>query len=131
MELKEYYPDIKDEWDADWPYSKRKSVHMEIFVDADHTTNKEDRRSITGLIIFINSAPYKWFHKRQMSVEASTFVAEYAALRIAVEEAVAVTHTLCSLGIPLAKPVNIYCDNQAVTVNSTTPGSILKKKHCL
>jgi hypothetical protein len=73
--------------------------------------------------------PYRWFSKCQTCVEASTFGAEFSAIRTSVEEAIAITHTLKSLGIPLAGPVEIFCDNRSVVDNSTIPGSALKKKH--
>jgi hypothetical protein len=73
--------------------------------------------------------PYRWFSKRQTCVEASTFGAEFSAIRTGVEEAIAITHTLKSLGIPLAGPVEIFCDNRSVVDNSTIPGRALKKKH--
>ena len=32
-------------------------------------------------------------------------------------------------GIPVEGPANVYCDNEAVTKNTTIPSSTLKKKH--
>ena len=128
-QLKTYYPDVQDEWDSNWPAPKGKPVTVTIFVDADHASNRSDRRSITGIIILINKMPYKWFSKRQTSVEASTFGAEYSAARVAVEEAIAVTHMLRSIGVPMTGPVDIFVDNKAVVQNSTMPGSALKKKN--
>ena len=32
-------------------------------------------------------------------------------------------------GIPIEGPTNVYCDNEAVTKNTTIPESMLKKKH--
>jgi hypothetical protein len=32
-------------------------------------------------------------------------------------------------GIPLEGPTNVYCDNEAVTKNTTIPESTLTKKH--
>ena len=32
-------------------------------------------------------------------------------------------------GIPIEGPTNVYCDNEAVTKNTTIPESTLKKKH--
>ena len=33
------------------------------------------------------------------------------------------------MGVPLAGPTNVFCDNESVFVNSTRPESTLKKKH--
>ncbi|MGH7955107.1 MAG: Ty1/Copia family ribonuclease HI, partial [Gloeomargaritales cyanobacterium] len=95
---------------------------------ADHASNLADRRSITGIIIFVDNALYKYVSKRQGTIESSTFGAEFAAMRVAVEESIAVQNTLRSLGIP-TEPVTILGDNLSVIHNSTIPGSVLKKKH--
>jgi hypothetical protein len=79
--LQEYYPDAHEEWDPHWPEAKGKGVTITIFVDGDHASNKSDRRSITGIIIFIGTMLYKASSKRQTSVEASTFGAEFLEQR--------------------------------------------------
>ena len=124
-----YYPDATEEIDPAWPEPKGKPLQITIFVDADHASNKADRRSITGMICFIGTMPYKWTSKRQTSVETSTFGAELAALRVAVEEAIAIRAMLHSIGVNIRGPVHIYCDNRAVVDNSSIPGSALKKKN--
>jgi hypothetical protein len=127
--IRTYYPDAKSEVDKDWPPPKGEPIHVSIYLDSDHAGNRKDRRSITGLILFLNKMPYRWFSKRQTCVEASTFGAEFSAVRTGVEEAIAITHTCKSLGIPLDGPIEIFCDNKSVVDNSTIPGSSLKKKH--
>jgi len=127
--LKEYYPDVIDEWDPKWPEPKGKAVKVTIFVDADHGSNRADRRSITGYVIFIGSMIYKWKSKRQTSVEAATFGAEFCATRVAVEEAIAIKHMLHSIGVPIDGPILILGDNKSVIDNTTIAGSALKKKH--
>jgi hypothetical protein len=32
-------------------------------------------------------------------------------------------------GVPIDGPVNVFCNNESVVTNSTTPTSILNKKH--
>jgi hypothetical protein len=127
--IRSYYPDAQDQVDKDWPSPKGEPIRVTIYLDSDHAGNRTDRRSITGLIVFLNKMPYRWFSKRQTCVEASTFGAEFSAVRSGIEEAIAITHTCKSLGIRLDGPVEIYCDNRAVVDNCTIPGSALKKKH--
>ena len=38
-------------------------------------------------------------------------------------------YKLRMFGIPIDNPTYVFCDNQSVITNSTTPGSKLKKKH--
>jgi hypothetical protein len=84
---------------------------------------------MTGIVIFLGCTPYKWISKRQTCITTSTFGAEFAAMRIAVEEAIAVVNLLKSIGIPIKGKVRILGDNKSVIDNSTIPGSALKKKH--
>ena len=106
-----------------------KSVNISTFVDADHAGEKLTRRSQTGVLIFVNKAPIHWYSKRQPSVEASTFGAEFYAMKIAVEMNEALRYKLRMFGVPIDCPSNIFCDNEAVYKNTTIPESVLKKKH--
>ena len=111
------------------PEARGKYVNMTCFVDANHAGNVKDRRSQTGILIFINKAPIHWFSKRQSTVEASTFGAEFCAMKTAVEMIEALRYKLRMFGVPIEGPTNIMCDNEAVTKNTTIPESTLKKKH--
>jgi len=77
----------------------------------------------------LNKTPYRWYSKRQTSVEAATFGAEYCAGRVATEEAVATAHMLRSIGVSIDGTIGIYMDNKAVVQNASITGSALKKKH--
>ena len=60
-------------------------VDTSVFVDSDHGGNKVNRKSRTGILIFINKAPIYWYSKQAPGVESSTFGAEFYAMRTAVE----------------------------------------------
>jgi hypothetical protein len=124
-----YYPDTILEDDPMYPPAISKPIQLTIFVDSDLATNHKDCRSITGLIVFMGCTPYKWSSKCQTCIATSTYGAEFAALCIAVEEAIAITNMLKSIGIQLKRKVYILCDNKGVIDNFTMPGSTLKKKH--
>ena len=62
-------------------------------------------------------------------MEASTFGAEFCAMKTAVEMIEALRYKLRMFGVPIEGPTNIMCDNEAVTKNTTIPESTLKKKH--
>jgi hypothetical protein len=81
----EQYPGAMEELPPDMPQPKGKEVHFTMYVDADHASDQETRRSVTGFILFINNTPVKWYSKRQNTIETSTYGAELVALRIAVE----------------------------------------------
>jgi hypothetical protein len=102
---------------------------MNDFVDADRAGNQVTRRSHTGILIHLNSAPIIWYSKAQNTVESSTFGSEFIASRIAVEMIESLPYKLCMLGAPILTSGNVFCDNKSVVTISTTPTSTLKKKH--
>ena len=63
--LKELYPNAKQLMPYDTPEPLGESVFVTCFVDADHAGNRVTRRSHTGIIIYVNSAPILWCSKRQ------------------------------------------------------------------
>jgi len=111
------------------PEARGRSVTITCFVDENHAGNQSDRRSQTGVLIFINKAPIHWFSKRQPIVEASTFGAEFCAMKTAIEMIEALRYKLRMFGVPSDGPANIFCDNEAVYKNAVIPESTLKKKH--
>ena len=125
----EYYPNAVEKIPRDMPVARGKPVVMSCFVDADHAGCRATRRSHTGIIIFINRAPILWFSKRQNTVESSTFGSEFVAMRIAIEMIEGLRYKLRMMGTPIDGPCNVFCDNNAVVINSRSPESMLKKKH--
>ena len=99
------------------------------FVDAKHAAEKVTRRSQTGILIFCNRYPIIWFSKRQNSVESSTFGSEFTALKNAVELVTALRYKLRMFGVSVDGPTDMFCDNEAVCKNSSTPESVLRNKH--
>ena len=101
---------------------------MRAFVDSDHAGNEMTRRSRTGFIVFLNSAPIYWHSKKQTSVQTSSFGSEFIAMKECCEYIRGLRYKLRMMGIPCEKPAYIYGDNQSVLVNSQRPTSVLKKK---
>ena len=125
----DFYRDAKEAMPPNMPESRGLDVSISVFVDANHAGDKSDRRSQTGILIFINKSPVHWYSKKQNTVEASTFGAEFCAMRTAVEMIEALRYKLRMFGVPIDGPANVYCDNEAVYKNTTIPESVLKKKH--
>ena len=104
-------------------------IQVSIFVDADHAHCQVTRRSVTAILVFLNSTPVRWYSKMQKTVETSTYGSELVAARIATDIAIELRHDIRMMGHQLDGPVNMYGDNQAVVLNTTVPSSMLKKKH--
>jgi hypothetical protein len=113
------------------PMPRGRHVTTTAFVDALHAANKVTRRSHTGNVVFINRAPIVWYSKRQHTVETSTFLAEFIALKVCIEAVEHLRFKLRCFGIPLpaGEPTHVYCDNQSVVKNTTNIESTLNRKH--
>ena len=125
----EYYPDATKAIPHDIPKPRGKAVVTSCFVDADHAGCQVTRHSHTGVLILVNRAPILWFSKRQNTVEFSTFGSEFVAMRIAIEMIEGLWYKLRMMGVALDGPCNVFCDNNAVVLNSKNLESTLKKKH--
>ena len=111
------------------PKSLGEAVKITCYVDANHAGNMVTRRSHTGFVIFVNSVLIILWSKRQNTVETSTFGSEYVALRTATEQIISLRYKLKMMGIQVEDPADVFCDNEAVAKNSSTPESVLTKKH--
>ena len=125
----EFYPDAKEDLPKDKPKAKGKLCTITCFVDADHARDKLTRRSVTGILVFLNNTPISWYSKCQKTVESSTYGSELVASRIAVEKIMALRYFISMLGCNLEESSLLVGDNMAVVLNTTIPSSALKKKH--
>jgi len=123
------YPEASKQIPKNAPEALGHSVVTTCYVDADHAGCKSTRRSHTGVLIYVNYAPIVWFSKRQNTVESSTFGSEYIALKTAIDLIEALRYKLRMFGIPIANSTLVFCDNEAVVLNSTHSESTLKRKH--
>ena len=127
--MKDYYQDSIFEDMKCPPPLKGEPVEVNIFVDASHACDKLDRKSVTGIMVFIGDMLIKSISKRQKSVATSTFSSEFLALKSAVEEAQGIKLLLQSIGVPQKGPINIHSDSESVLTSAANPGHDLKRKH--
>ena len=84
---------------------------------------------MTRIPIFCNRAQIIWHNKRQNGVETSTFGSEFTALKNAVELIAVLRYKLIMFGVPIDGPTEIFCNNEEVYKNASTPESPLCKNH--
>jgi hypothetical protein len=102
-------------------------IQSNVFVDASHARNKLNRRSHTGVLIYLNRSPTIWYSKSQKTVETSTFGSEFMALRVATELIKSLRYKSRMMGVPLDRPANVLVANDLVVKNATVPSSIYKR----
>ena len=84
---------------------------------------------MTGILIFCNRAPFIWHSKRQNGVETYMFGSEFTAMKNSVELIAALRYKLRMFGFPINISTDIFCDNEEVYKNASTPESHIRKKH--
>ena len=127
--MSQLYTDAKEDLPPNAPEPRGRSVQINCFVDSDHAGDRITRRSHTGIIIYLNTAPISWYSKKQTTVESSTFGSEFVALRLSTEQIISLRYKLRMFGIPIQGPANVFCDNESVFKNASFAESRLKKKH--
>ena len=110
------------------PESRGQGFVMTAYVDADHAADTVTRRSRTGFLVYLNSAPIYWHSKKQTTIETSSFGSEFMAMKHCTEYVRGLRYKLRMMGIACDLPTLIYGDNQSVLSNTTIPDSVLKKK---
>jgi hypothetical protein len=124
-----FYPDAAEVVPPNMPELRGHAVSTHCYVDADHAGCRVTRRSHTGCLIYLQSAPILWYSKRQNTVESSTFGSEFIAMKTAIDQIEGLRYKLRMMGISLDGETSVFCDNESVFKNSTVPESTLKKKH--
>jgi hypothetical protein len=126
---KEFYPDAEEEIPDPRPKPKGPKVRLTVYKDSDHAHDVITRRSVTGILLFINNTPVKWISKRQKTVETSTYGSELVAAKVATELIIEYRYALRMMGAELDGPALLLGDNNSVVLNCSMPTSVLKKKH--
>ena len=123
-----YATALKEELPPNMPEPRGQSMRMICYVDSDHAGDNVTRRSRTGFLVFLQSAPIYWMSKKQTSIETSSFGSEFIAMKQCTEYVRGLRYRLRMMGIPVEEPTFIYGDNQSVLANTKNPHSQLKKK---
>ncbi len=123
-----FYPYAREELPPNAPEPRGNPVQKVCYVDADHAGDLLTRRSRTGVLLYLNTAPIIWYSKKQNSVETSTYGSEYIALKTAIEIVKGTRYKLRMMGVPLDGHAHMRVDNKSVVKNSSIPESVLKKK---
>ena len=107
------------------------------FVDSDYTEDTVTRRSRTGFLVKLNSAPIYRLPKKQSVIETLSFGSELMAMKYCCEYICGLRYKLKMMGVFVNGPAYIFSDNKLVLSNESIPDSVLWKKsnsiayHCI
>ena len=104
-------------------------LELKAFSDADWAVDPNDRRSTTGLVIFLGSNPISWASKKQQTVSRSSTEAEYRALSSTAAEIDWLKQLLDFMCVDIIQPPVIFCDNVSAISLSFNPVQHQRTKH--
>jgi hypothetical protein len=93
-------------------YKRDKRFRLSAFCDSDHAS-EEDRKSISGYVVYAQGGPIVWKSKKQPIIALSTCEAEYIALSEVIKELLWTSMTLKELKVKRHGAMRVYIDNQA------------------
>ena len=104
---------------------------MSGYTDASFQTDKDDFRSQSGFVFYLNGGAVSWKSSKQSTVADSTTEAEYIAASEAAKEAAWIRKFITELGVvpSISDPIDLYCDNNGAMAQAKEPRSHQKSKH--
>ena len=94
-----------------FPKTGGSRLHLTVFSDADMAGDIDRRRSTSGMLIFLRSAPISWMSLKQKVLALSMCEAEYVAAATAACQAVWLRRLLGELTGVEAHPPALMVDN--------------------
>ncbi|KAM1794483.1 hypothetical protein ACFX11_034955 [Malus domestica] len=104
-------------------------LHLKAFSDADWAGDPNDRRSTTGLVVFLGSNPISWSSKKQQTMSRSSTEAKYRAISSTSAELDWIKQLFAFLHIPVTIPHILFCDNLSAIALSFNHVQHQKTKH--
>ncbi|KAE8966953.1 hypothetical protein PR001_g28243 [Phytophthora rubi] len=121
-------PDISTK-DVSIVYDGLLGTQLEAYSDADWAGNRDDRRSVSGMLLMLCGAPVVWRSTFQKTVALSSTEAEYMALSDCVKECVWIRRLLKDIGAEQVGATVIYEDNQGAMALAKNVGYQARTKH--
>lgn len=93
--------------------SSTSSLDLVAYADSDWAGDVTDRKSTSGICLFLGDSLISWKSKKQSVVARSTAEAEYRAMAHATAEIIWLRWLLSDLGVPQSSSTRLYCDNRS------------------
>ena len=105
------------------------NLTLDCYTYADWGGDQSSRRSMSGMVLFLGTAPVSYHSQQQLCVALSTTEAEYIAASDSVKSLIWVKRFLKELGITEVKQARILCDNQGALKLIRNPEFHRRTKH--
>lgn len=100
---------------------RENTLQLTGYCDSDGASCPITRKSISGYLMKLGSAPISWKTKKQTTVSRSSSEAEYRAMTYATSEILWLRCLLSCLQVDCTSPTLLHCDNQAAFILQQTP----------
>jgi len=100
-----------------------------LYSNSDWAGDKDDRKSISGHILYVNGVPVTWSSRGQKTVALSSAEAEYIAASEAVREVLFVVQMLEFMKVPVEMPVTVHVDNMGAIFMLENKSSNKRTRH--
>ncbi|GMF52295.1 unnamed protein product [Phytophthora fragariaefolia] len=107
----------------------RRATPPIAFSDADWASDKQDRKSVSGVLVVMNGVPVIYKSKLQRTVALSSAEAEYIALSLCLKEIVWLRSLLEGMGANVNAATVVLEDNQSAIAIATNGGNQSRSKH--
>ncbi|XP_068329911.1 uncharacterized protein [Pyrus communis] len=119
---------LKGTMDFGISYSKG-DFTLHAFSDADWAGDPNDRRSTTGLVVFLGNNPISWSSKKQQTISRSSTEAKYRALSSTAAKLDWIQQILTFLHVPIPATPVLICHNLSAIALSFNPVQHQRTKH--
>ncbi|GJW61231.1 retrovirus-related pol polyprotein from transposon TNT 1-94 [Tanacetum coccineum] len=109
-------------------YPKGTGIETVVYADSDHAKDYMDRKSTSGICMFVGCCLISWFSKKQTALAISTTEAEYVSAGKACQQALWMKQALIDYDIRL-DDVPMMCDNKDAIDLSKNPVQHSRTKH--
>ena len=87
-------------------------IEVKAVCDSDYAGDPDNRKNVSGYIVYVNECPVSWRSRQQRIVSLSSCESEYYAMTEAAQELLYLFQLFEFLQVPVKKPMTIKCDNQ-------------------
>ena len=110
-------------------YKQAKHFELKAYTDSDWASEVEDRKSVTGYIVYLNDGILTYKTKKQPVVATSTMEAEFISICSCLETMKFLMNLLKFMNVNVKKPAVIYSDNQSAIQAFKSRIPTKKSKH--
>ncbi|KAL0301586.1 UNVERIFIED_CONTAM: hypothetical protein Sradi_6435400 [Sesamum radiatum] len=94
-------------------FFSQNSLQLSAFTDASWTSCTDNRRSVIGFCIFLESTLISWKTKKPATISCSSPEAEYHKMGVVVSKLLRISYLLHDLQLSLPLPITFWWDNKA------------------